>query len=60
MNELAVKIASIAPVAICATLFFFLLLAEEKRLINEVVDEHSRPKRRRDLDDEKDSAHAHG
>ena len=47
IDELTIKIASVAPGAICTVVFFFLLFAEEKKLRTDVVDEHYHKRRKR-------------
>jgi hypothetical protein len=47
INELAVKIASITPGAICAIMFLALLINEERKLHHDVEDEHAVRRRRK-------------
>src|SRR5262249_40187313 len=59
VNEVAMKVAAIAPGAICTIMFFVLLINEERKLLGEVIDEHAFRKRRKqdrrdDYEDERD------
>ncbi len=47
LNETAIKVASIAPGAVFAIVFFALLLSEERKLRHEVLDEHAVRRRRK-------------
>jgi hypothetical protein len=46
LDQTVVIVASVGPVSICAVLFFFMLIAEERRLRDKVVAEHERRERR--------------
>jgi hypothetical protein len=58
LDEVTVKVVCVAPGAICAVLFFFLVLNEERKLHSEVIDEHSRRRRKRSEDVEEFEEHS--